>query len=371
MFVQCFFIRKILLVLVIYGFGTIIVYASIVAQAALVEKAQKQLWMGAFQATQNIAGVCGGLLGGVLFEYTNLRVWEEMLGCVLVMVSLQVVIFPYLYSFEEEQEILQESSKRKFRLLSALTCGILSDDHDHDHVRETTPLLKNSSAPSELEANDPHPIQPSTADQDWLGLVVLCSIAGLSFFIEGTIGEWGGIFLTRHWDCGTFVAVLGYVVEKSFMLVSSIFCDYICTYLLPRRLVYFLSAAISMIGLTIPVVMYFLPPTTFTLVLSIFGFGLVGLGMGLTLPIWYSMAGAGIDGFNVAQTVSFTSTMAMTGCLLEPLLIGNFSIITGALAYSYLLEIGLLIVMGLLGWVLPRRYFHTAAATGRAVDDSF
>lgn len=401
--------------MITYGYGTILVYSSMVAQGAVLEKSASQLWMGLFTASSCIGGVSGGLIGGIWLQYTSLAIWEEMLIVSVVLCTSMILgSLPWLYTKEEESAVWRKnhdsdrmittdhfsdegilappqdalSSNPCVALGCTKMCNLLCclAENNQDGRREAiddrlqrqerVPILKVSMQ-SALEEKGGGLNQVESAygthqqtthsthamenyPPDWLGLVALCCITSLSYFVEGSIGDWGSIYIQHHWtETGYVIGILPYLLEKICMFIASIYCDYICTHLLSRYLVFQASIVLTMVGFTMSIVGYILPATTTALVFTICGFGVAGFGLGLTVPIWYSISGRGIRGFRVSQSVSWTMTAAMCGYLVEPLMVGNVSTASGSLSYSFLMEVGLLGLTMIMGFLLPRHYFES------------
>jgi MFS family permease len=343
---------------IVYGFATIFVYAATVEQGALLEKSVSQLWMGWFSAYSGLGGVIGGLFGGYLLEYTTLSVWEEMLIATIGLIIIFSICYPWLYNQEEEILIL----KQETRIMNNTQIHTSSTAITYS---ETQPLVTEGNLNYSTKDQMSNSIGSSfknekkiIVERDYWNLINLIFIASLSFFIECSIGDWGGIFLKDHWSCGTLLGIMGFVAEKSMIILAGLTCDHISTFYLNRQILLFVSFALILIGLIFVVVAYTIEVTNGSLAMAIVGFGIIGAGLGWMIPIWYSIAGQGINGFSVGETLAWTMTIANIGCLIEPVILGNISDGFGSLAYSYGFDILLTVLIIPCAYFIPPRYFQ-------------
>jgi MFS family permease len=127
---------------VLHGFATILLYAALIAQGALVEKCTGQPWMGTFSAISGVGGLLGGLIGGYFLEYSPYPVWAEALTCCLLITTVCCISYPFLYHQQEEdlivvQHDLLKSERTNVFLEMCCHCG---DEYD-ESVREDELLL--------------------------------------------------------------------------------------------------------------------------------------------------------------------------------------------------------------------------------------
>lgn len=335
------------LAIVIFGYGSVLLYSSLVKQGAALEQSSSHLSMGIFNAIASCGNIFGGIVGGYYLEYTSLSSWKTMLiVSAVVCVVLILSALAWLYTQEEEISLrldtqLQERVPILTTKLEDSEAGI---SRNYRHVGDSSYRLKSTNKPQEA---------------DWSGLIILCVIAFLGYFVEGSIGDWGSIYLQHRWtDCGYLVGITPYLLSNVGLFAGSFLSDYLANNRFYTRYTIFQTGlSATMLGFIIVVTGYFLPLTNSALVFTILGFGLAGLGLGLLTPVWYSIAGRGIREFTVTQTVSYAITSAMCGALIEPLVLGNVSTATGSLAFSFLLEVALLLVVLVLGTQLSPTYF--------------
>jgi hypothetical protein len=108
-----------------------------------------------------------------------------------------------------------------------------------------------------------------------------------------------------------------------------------------------------------------MPRTTFSLTFAILGFTVAGYGLGWTLPLWASVCGAGIRGFTISETSAIVVTVSYAVSFVSPLLFGDFSTLTGDIAYSFLAEAVVSVAMSLAADSMPRFYFEHYDAHSR------
>jgi MFS family permease len=380
------------LAMVMYGFSIILIFSATFSQAAVLEKCTHQLWMGIFSASAGAGGMFGALCGGYGLEYTTMEVWEVMSLLLTSMFVVLLVLYPYLYSYEEERRAMRLDVERRQQagggLFEKLLCAWAesweygctgeADFLNPDGIRanndaETEPILFSSPIATSLD-NFPNPSLPTqeeitvtrtaseqdhlTAERDWVSMCFLCLIAGLSFFVEGSIGDWGGIYTEDRWKCGTFIGVLGYIVEKAATVAGGMASDYLSTHVISRYWLLQISIVITTVGFFLAAIAKEFPINSFSLTMVITGFGIAGAGLGLLIPTWYSISGRGIRGFSVSETGAIVMTFANVCWLIEPLGMGNLAQATGSLAYAYHFEAALVIFTIIPAWFLPRQYYE-------------
>lgn len=376
--------------IIIYGYGAILVYSAMVAQGAVLEKSDSKLWMGLFVAASGVGGIFGGLVGGLSLEYTWLDVWAEMLIVCGILCALVVFgSLPWLYTRREEKAVWHRDSENDseelscfatfYRIMKLDECFNWGESASDSTVtiasrlrrQEAEPILSSADSESGFGRIAALPSSCSSAsygtqfqqeapkiEPDYFGLLVLCGITFITYFVEDSVGDWGSIYIIHHWtDSSYLLGITPYLLEKACLTVASLSCDYLCTYHFSRYEVFQVSLLLTMIGFAMAVIGYFLPVTTAALAFTITGFGVAGIGMGLTFPIAFSMSGRGIRGFTATQSVSWTMTAALCGSLLEPLILGNISSVSGSLAYSFVVVVGSLVLMMVLAMFLPSHYF--------------
>ncbi|WP_336749651.1 MFS transporter [Pantoea vagans] len=146
-----------------------------------------------------------------------------------------------------------------------------------------------------------------------LRIIIMALMSIICFLAEGSIMDWGGIWLTTLRNLNMEFAGWGYAIFGIAMSLMRL-CGDRFIHLLGKTRVLMLSSACSVIGFTIPVV-------TSEWEMSLLGFFLVGVGAANVVPIITSLA-ANEKIMPPNLTVSIVSTFAYLGTLMGPALLG-------------------------------------------------
>jgi MFS family permease len=337
--------------MILNGFSTIIVFSATIAQGSLLEKRQARQWMGTLSGISGIGGLIGGFVGGWMLEYTSYKVWMEMLACSVFACVISFVCYPFLYSKDVEDSIIEvhnSMSENGSLLVDVLCCNKeLFAPEPVMHETEVIPFMRTGNSSSSIKGYQ----------RDWLGLGMICSIASLSFIVEASIGDWSGIYLIQHWDCGYLVGIMGYVAQKVATIIAGYTCDYV-VHKYSKYVVFQVSNVIAGIGLMISFLAYFLPVTNVSLSIAIMGFFVCGFGMGWNVPLWYSFSSGGVRGFSVSESSSIVMAFSNSCYFVGPTIFGNFASACGDTAYAFGAEVILTILMAICAWGLPQHYFR-------------
>lgn len=150
-----------------------------------------------------------------------------------------------------------------------------------------------------------------------LAVGLLCFVA---FLAEGSVLDWGAVFLASDKGLNLSLAGVGYVAFSVVMLVCRIFGDRIVQTLGGFRVLLFggitAAAGFGVVILASP------------LWLLLVGFGLIGLGMSNIVPVLMSQAGTQ-TAMPASQAVSVIGTIAYAGILVGPAAIGGVAHFAG------------------------------------------
>lgn len=141
-----------------------------------------------------------------------------------------------------------------------------------------------------------------------LGVIAFCAALG-----EGAMADWGALYLNDHLATSASTAAIGYVVFSLAMLTGRFLGDAVVAKLGPVRVVR-ACAIIATVGLLLGIAI--------DQVWSMFiGFGAVGLGLSVIIPLVYGAAGntPGIPG---GRGVASVATIGYTGFLAGPAMLG-------------------------------------------------
>ncbi|MGI8485363.1 MAG: MFS transporter [Thermomicrobiales bacterium] len=142
-----------------------------------------------------------------------------------------------------------------------------------------------------------------------LGFIALCVAIG-----DESIADWGGLYLKDELQTTAAVAALSYTVYSLTMLIGRLSGDLLVRKLGPVRVIA-VGGAMSAIGL----ITGLLIGTAWS---ALIGFGLVGLGLSVILPITYRAAGS-TPGISRGKAVASVATVGYLGFLAGPPIIGT------------------------------------------------
>lgn len=172
-----------------------------------------------------------------------------------------------------------------------------------------------------------------------VGIVAFCTALG-----EGAMADWSAVLMTRLAGADDGVAALGYAVFSVAMVAMRLAGDGLVRRIGPVRMVR-LSGALAASGAALVVGVATVPA-------MLAGFGLMGLGYAVVMPLAFSRA-ANDPGTPPGAALAQVSVLAYGGMLLGPPLIGGLAELT-SLRISFGLLLGLALVMTALAGVLRR-----------------
>ncbi|MFE9251055.1 MFS transporter [Streptomyces sp. NPDC007088] len=157
----------------------------------------------------------------------------------------------------------------------------------------------------------------------WRGpVLVFGALGGILMVCEGAVNNWSGIFLHHERGSTLAAASLGYTAYVACQSAGRLVGDRL-NRRYPAVTLFRTSAVIGVLGLAVAVLV---PSGT----AAVIGFGVLGIGTALPLPMLFSAAGhAGGDGPGAAAFVSRFTTFTYGGVLLGPPLVGWCAELTG------------------------------------------
>jgi MFS family permease len=165
-------------------------------------------------------------------------------------------------------------------------------------------------------------------------LIPLGAIAFAGFLAEGTVNDWGAVFLTSVSGASEAVASLGYVAFSIAMIAVRLTAD---------RLTGRIGIVTSMrVAAVVTVAGFALVAATPVPTFGILGFVVIGLGVAAIVPLAWSSA-ARRQAENPGQAISAVATCGYLGFLIGPVLVGPLAETVGY--RSALACVGLLMIV--------------------------
>ncbi|AHF99568.1 major facilitator transporter [Halostagnicola larsenii XH-48] len=144
-------------------------------------------------------------------------------------------------------------------------------------------------------------------------LVGFCAIGFCALFVEGVANDWSAVFLESATGAEASVAALGFAAFSSMMMVGRFLSDRAVETFGSHRFIR-IAAVVSAAGLAITLV----GETLF----SLFGFGLLGLGLAGVMPVILSMAGTHDPQAPTEPAIAAVSSAGYGGFVIGPVAIG-------------------------------------------------
>ncbi|MCF9046884.1 MFS transporter [Acinetobacter nectaris] len=169
-------------------------------------------------------------------------------------------------------------------------------------VADSNTQTDEAIAPKKKKVGFPHPI-----------ILVLGMMCFITFLTEGAALDWSGVYLTTNYQVPLSIAGLAYGFFATTMTLGRFSGHYMMRVLGEKNLILF-SSICAALGMAIVVV-----APVWHLVLL--GYALVGLGSSNVVPVLFSRVGR--QNFTPkAQALSYVSSIAYSGVLCGPALIG-------------------------------------------------
>ncbi len=385
------------------GVGLLILDTSMNSQAVLLELAINQPILGHFHAVYAIGGLLGAIIGGIFFSLNFSLLLEFIIFSSMIIIP-DIIFYFYLFTHYEEDDINRNAQMGKRSFLHDLASSLQKRGELHNTVENMptphvsskdrihypnkpindihNPMVLESTLNSKLLVYDERKVAEATTSSasssskklepersslelegpsidldavDYYSMIIICTLLFVGYFGEGSIGDWSALYLTNIWDCSPLVATFGYVGFQTCVAIGRFFCDRIVT-VVGRKKLLILAGITSGIGLSIAVLASFFPANTATLVMAILGFALCGAGLSALSPTVISLTGSGIDGFSSTSAMAIATAVGYLGILIGPPILGNLAEICGSLAWSFLLDSGLITSISAIVFLLPKKY---------------
>jgi MFS family permease len=273
----------------LFGGLTSIAGIAINAQAIDIEKAYAKAIMSSFHALFSVGGLVGAAVGGFMAAH-HLSVPQSMTIIAVVLSAIGITLIAKIfdvtkYNFKEDHTVIEKP-------------------HRHHKAKWWRQVLLIG------------------------GLIFIC------YLTEGAIADWSAIYMKDQHAAGPFIAVLAYMIFNACMTIGRFSGDMVI-----RKFgsVQTLTGGgmLGVVGLTIGL----LSPN---IVLALIGFGIVGIGVSVLVPILISMAG-NLPGGDRNVAIARASTCGSIGLMAGPALIGfiaeSYSLLAAMLVPVLLLTI--------------------------------
>lgn len=301
----------------------------------LIEKKNRDKYMGFFYSVYSAGCLLGALCSGVL-QQLRLSVLQIFLATSLACILPCLYAYPGLYTLREQQDILQtfpDAVHSEDGPMDLMGLGYTryhgleldesvhktATDYSHSPLPLPTPTLQSPSAP---------------VRKDYPLLGALMCIGFLAFLCEGSISDWSGIYLRSISNASPSGSTGGYILYQFIVMVSRYQSDRLASLGVKTLLV--VCAVVSCLGFLI-IASACLFSRAASYYVALLGFAVVGAGLGAVAPIVVAAASK-IEGMKSSDTVALLSAVSYTGILVGPPLLGYISVICRGLEYSLVVE---------------------------------
>lgn len=161
-------------------------------------------------------------------------------------------------------------------------------------------------------------------------LMILATIAGLTFFSEGTLEIWSAVYLRLALDLPVLLGAAGPAIFHIAMMLGRLTAGWVANHF-ERRKVLLMAGIVAALGMIVSLSTTY-PP------LILLGFLMSGLALAGIVPIVFSLAG-GVAPERSGQVISVITIMGYSGFLVGPALVGSLADWLG-------LRIALLLLIG-------------------------
>ncbi|MDB5186868.1 MAG: transporter [Candidatus Saccharibacteria bacterium] len=274
----------------LFGAVTSIAGIAVNAHAIDIEKAYAKTIMSSFHALFSIGGLAGAAAGGIM----TAQLFSIPVSLTVVALSLS--------------------------LLGAALITKLFDVTKYNWVADHTVI------------ESPH---EHHLGKWWRQVILFGCLMFICFLCEGAIADWSAIYMKEAHGVGPVVAVFAYMIFNGCMTIGRLTGDGVI-----RR---FGSVPILIVGSMMGVVGLSIGLLSNNLVIALTGFGVVGIGLSVLVPILVSMAG-NLSGGDRNAALARVSTFGSIGLMTGPAVIG-FIADSYSLLMAMMLPVVLLIML--------------------------
>ena len=267
-----------------YGGAMSLMDVAMNAQGVDVERVLKRSVMSSFHAAYSIGGFAGAMMGGGLASFG-------------MQPSIHFLIAAFIFS-----------------VLALIVAPALRPTEVTDAPAQAEPIFR---LPDRI-------IWP-------IGAIAFCSSIG-----EGAMADWSGVYLKTIVGTEAATAALGFAAFSITMTIGRLLGDYLTTRAEPSQLVR-VGGVLASLGILLAILF---PQITAVLL----GFGAVGAGLSIVVPLAFSAAGK-VPGLPSGAGIAGVATIGYAGFLAGPPIIGLIAEVTS-------LRIALIFVMLLTGTLI-------------------
>lgn len=248
-----------------------------------IEKTDEVNFMSAAHGFFSLGGAIGALVGSVLIGVFDSPLYHVMIMTSFVIIT-NLLLFRQYFNIREVEEVSEEKQKLPMKLLKPL--------------------------------------------------IILGFLAMVIMGNEGAIEHWSSIYLTEVVQVSSEnLAGLGFTVFSIMMTIGRFFGDGISAKIG--------SAKIVILGCTLAAVGYVFVLLN-GLILTVLGFGIIGLGLSVIIPELLRIAGT-TKGIAASKSISFVSGVGFVGFLVGPVILGYISN-SFSLKMSYVFLLGITLI---------------------------
>jgi len=166
-------------------------------------------------------------------------------------------------------------------------------------------------------------------------VVVLCTIGGIGFLVEGSICDWSAVYLELDLGANHLVGSFGIVFFQLCVAITRLCSDILVLKIKPWKILIFCGLFASLGILLVA----FAPIFSSPLIVAIFGIAITGSGLGMISPIVFSLAGTLDEGTPASRSIATVSSISYIGLLVGPPIIGFLSKFFGQLRWALLVDV--------------------------------
>lgn len=174
-------------------------------------------------------------------------------------------------------------------------------------------------------------------------LVGFCVISFCALFIEGVGNDWSAVFLETSAGASATVAALGFAAFSCTMMLGRFLADRAVEWAGPKQFLR-LTAVVAAIGVGLTLLAQ---P-----ILTLIGFGVLGLGLAGIMPVALSVAGTHDPDTPTEQAIAAVSTAGYAGFAVGPVVIGLIAEAT-SLRVAFVPALGLTALVVVCAGFLP------------------